>query len=292
MQELIKAIRKSAGLSQEDMAKKLNVSFGTINRWENGHVKPNKSMQIQLYEFCDEFQVPLYDIILERLQKNVAKIDLEPGRMILYHGSKEGIKGQIAPISRAHCDFGQGFYMGTDPIQSLTLICDFPKSKFYILSVQTNGLSQITISADIEWAMLVAYHRGRMDKIKGTAFYNKYATVTQGKDLVIGSIANDRMFYVIDRFFENIITDVALVESLSALNLGQQYVMLTQKGCDAVRIEAEIELSDLERKCLQEVSVKNRLSGSKLADNICKAKRKEGKIFDEILEENGGILDE
>lgn len=32
--------------------------------------------------------------------------------MILYHGSKSGIKGDIAPNSRDACDFGQGFYMG------------------------------------------------------------------------------------------------------------------------------------------------------------------------------------
>lgn len=27
----------------------------------------------------------------------------------LYHGSKTGIRGSIAPISREHCDFGKGF---------------------------------------------------------------------------------------------------------------------------------------------------------------------------------------
>ncbi len=34
--------------------------------------------------------------------------------MTLYHGSKDGIRGTIAPISRDRCDFGKGFYMGTD----------------------------------------------------------------------------------------------------------------------------------------------------------------------------------
>ena len=44
----------------------------------------------------------------------------------LYHGSKSGIRGAIAPVSREHCDFGKGFYMGTDRTQSLTLICNYP----------------------------------------------------------------------------------------------------------------------------------------------------------------------
>ena len=38
-------------------------------------------------------------------------------------------------------------------------------------------------------------------KIKGTLFYSKYQEMTKDKDLVIGSIANDRMFLVIDNFF-------------------------------------------------------------------------------------------
>ena len=38
-------------------------------------------------------------------------------------------------------------------------------------------------------------------------------------DVVIGSIANDRMFYVLDNLFLGNITDTALVNSLSALQL-------------------------------------------------------------------------
>lgn len=41
--------------------------------------------------------------------------------------------------------------------------------------------------------------------------------MTQDKDLIIGNIANDRMFFVIDNFFVGNVTDMALVNSLSAL---------------------------------------------------------------------------
>ncbi len=40
----------------------------------------------------------------------------------LYHGSKSGIRGAIAPISRKRCDFGKGFYMGTDRTQQMKLM--------------------------------------------------------------------------------------------------------------------------------------------------------------------------
>ena len=41
LSELIRIMRKKALLSQEDFAKTLNVSVGTINRWENAKTRPN-----------------------------------------------------------------------------------------------------------------------------------------------------------------------------------------------------------------------------------------------------------
>lgn len=285
MQNLIKQIRTYLNISQTELAEQLNVTFTTVNRWENGRAVPNKLAQTQLYDLCKAKSVPVYDMTLAKIADTAKAVELEEGRVLLYHGSKSGINRSIQPISRKQCDFGSGFYMGTEPVQALTLICDFEKSKFYIVSVDTNELAQLDVPADIDWAMLVAFHRGKMEKIKDTSFYNKYRSMAQNKDLVIGSIANDRMFFVIDNFFVGTITDAALVNSLSALQLGRQYVAVSQKACDAVRIEKEITISHLERLFLREVSAENRTKGVSLANDICKNYRREGKFFDEILDE-------
>lgn len=284
MRELIKQIRQYIGLSQSEMAKKIGVQFATINRWENGHSKPTRLAEEGLFSLCEDFNVPVYDMIIEKVKCEVSSLKIEDGRIILYHGSKSGLVGDVAPISREKCDFGKGFYMGTTPEQPLTLICDFEESKFYVVSIDVNELSTVEIFEDIDWAMIVAYHRGRMERIKGSKFYNKYSTLTIDKDLVIGSIANDRMFYVIDNFFLENITDIALVNSLSALQLGKQYVAITEKACKAIRVEKEIELSFFEKKVLRKVSEKNRQKGIELANEICKSYRREGKFFDEILD--------
>ena len=284
MQKLIKHIRDYLGLSQADFAEKLGVNFATVNRWENGRAIPTKLAQAKLYDYCKEQGVPVYQFVLDKIANEAASVNLEDGRILLYHGSKSGIVGDVAPKSREMCDFGKGFYMGTEPGQPLTLICDFDKSKFYIVSIDTKALDTVEIKADLEWAMLVAFHRGRMDKIKDTAFYEKYSRIDAGKDLVIGSIANDRMFYVLDNFFMGNITDMALVNSLSALKLGKQYVATTEKACAAVRIEREIPLSMMERRFLQDESDANRQKGIALANDICKNYRREGNFFDEILD--------
>lgn len=284
MKTLLRQIRSYLNLSQTEFAEQLNVTFQTVNRWENGKVVPNKLAQSKIYDFCKEKQVPVYDLIINKIAETANSINLDNKRVLLYHGSKSGIDGAIAPLSRKQCDFGKGFYMGTEPAQALTLICDYEKSKFYIISICADELAHLEVPADIEWAMIVAYHRGRMEKICGTPFYNKYRDLTAEKDLIIGSIANDRMFYVIDNFFIGNITDAALVNSLSALQLGKQYVAVTQKGCDNVRIECEVPLSYLERLVIKDVAEENRARGVSLANDICKSYRREGKFFDEILD--------
>ena len=285
MQKLIKNIRDYLGLRQTEFAEKLGVTFATVNRWENGRAVPTNLAQASLYEYCKAQNVPVYQMILDKIHAAAEEITLEEGRVLLYHGSKSGIVGDIEPKSREMCDFGRGFYMGTEPGQPLTLICDFEKSKFYIVSIDMRELNSIEIKADLDWAMLVAYHRGRMEQIKGTEFYGKYSQLDAGKDLVIGSIANDRMFYVLDNFFTGGITDMALVNSLSALKLGKQYVATTEKACAAIHIEKELALSAMERRVLQDESEANRQKGITLANGICKNYRREGKFFDEILDE-------
>src|SRR3989442_890996 len=45
---LVRALRSKLGLSQEQLAAKLNVSFATINRWEGGNARPQR---VQLEAF-------------------------------------------------------------------------------------------------------------------------------------------------------------------------------------------------------------------------------------------------
>ena len=284
MKDLMKEIRGYLNLSQTEFAELLNISFATVNRWENGRAVPNKLAQSTLYELCKAYNVPVYNMVIDKIKKASNDVKLDEGRVLLYHGSKSGIIGTIEPKSRSKCDFGKGFYMGTEPNQALTLICDYDKSKFYIVSVAVNEVEILDIPANLEWAMVVAYYRGRMKKIEGTSLYNKYRDIAKGKDIIVGSIADDRMFYVIDNFFMGNITDVALVHSLSALEFGKQYVALTQKACDTVRIECEVNLSYLERQVLKEAAESNRTKGISLANEICKNYRRKGVFFDEMLD--------
>ena len=256
MKELLKAIRSAANMNQEQFASALGTTPLSINRWENGKTMPNRMAQTQLYNFCKERELDVIEIIV-----NSKEYTDENNKLVLYHGSKKGIDGEIAPISRGECDFGRGFYMGTTALQPLTLICNEDKPKFYAVELDTIGLKVLNIEFGLDWAMLIAYYRKEMESAKGTPIYDKYSHMMDGYDLIIGYTANDRMYTELSRFFNRTLTDVALINCLSALELGKQYVAISNKACKQIKVLKEYNLSQLELALLKDMSIKRRKEG-------------------------------
>ena len=278
LKDLIKNIRNFVNMNQEQFAESLGTTVLSINRWENGKTEPNKMAQKQLYQFCKNNSIDLAKMIID--SKTYENTD---NKLILYHGSKKGIVGDIAPISRSECDFGQGFYMGTSTLQPLTLVCAEDKPKFYTVELDLTGLKVLNVEIGLEWALLIAYYRKEMESAIGTEIYEKYANFANGYDIVVGYIANDRMYTELSRFFNKTLTDTALIHCLSALDLGKQYVAITEKACKQIKVLKEESLSQLELAILRDMSVERRKEGIALADEIEVKYRREGKFFDEIL---------
>jgi len=49
---ILKEIRRQLGLSQEDLARSIGVSYATVNRWENELASPSRLAKGQLESFC------------------------------------------------------------------------------------------------------------------------------------------------------------------------------------------------------------------------------------------------
>ncbi len=175
--------------------------------------------------------------------------------------------------------------MGTEKTQPLTLICNYPDAKLYTLEADLTGLKILDIDVGIDWALLIAYNRGKMESAQGSAIYKRISKMAHGYDMIVGYIANDRMFVVLDRFFNGEITDTALINSLSALKLGKQYVAITQKACRQISIVEEKIISAQDRSSLKIQSEHNRSDGIALAEEMCRKYRREGRYFDEILKD-------
>lgn len=63
--EVIKGVRKSCYLSQQDFAKEIGVSFSTVNRWETEKTMPNYKAMQKIDEFCKKRGIDLKEKMVE-----------------------------------------------------------------------------------------------------------------------------------------------------------------------------------------------------------------------------------
>ena len=88
LNENIKAIRKAKGLSQEELAIKLNVVRQTISKWENGLSVPDSDMLISISEI---FETPVSALLGESIIEQEAddvKVIAEKLEVINLHLAK------------------------------------------------------------------------------------------------------------------------------------------------------------------------------------------------------------
>lgn len=69
---VVKKVRLQLKLSQQQLAQALNVSYTTINRWENGHVVPSNLAQKSFFDFCEDNFINVSQL-LEEADHNIVR---------------------------------------------------------------------------------------------------------------------------------------------------------------------------------------------------------------------------
>ena len=206
------------------------------------------------------------------------------GVLRLYHGSKSGIEGPIRPIGSSVNDFGRGFYLGDEPSQPLTLICRGERPTFYTCEADLAGLRVHRFDDGLDWALFVAWNRDMIPEEFRSVYDGRFQAIRAENDVLVGRIANDRMFIVLDMFFKNTLSDTALVDCLKALNLGKQYCALTDAACARVKVVDSRVLSEVECVTLREKSFRQRQRAIDEVERIRLRHLHDGFFFQEILE--------
>lgn len=111
---------------------------------------------------------------LQKLYPNDVDIFTGSGIVPLYHGSKGGLKEAVRhdfDAAREQCDFGRGFYMGTNSMQAKTLICDGSCPTFYEINLDSTGLNCLEIRG-ILWILAVSWYRGFLGNMRIQVYGN------------------------------------------------------------------------------------------------------------------------
>jgi transcriptional regulator with XRE-family HTH domain len=60
--EFVKKVRKQLNYTQKELADALNVSYATVNRWENSQVLPSKLAVKSFLDFCENNFIDVTDL--------------------------------------------------------------------------------------------------------------------------------------------------------------------------------------------------------------------------------------
>lgn len=184
-------------------------------------------------------------------------------KLILYHGSKSGLQGSIScNYGRKLCDFGQGFYLGTQIEQPQGLIASYkyPNAVLYTMELDLTGLKVVNLKDGMFWMLFVCYNRGRLDfnnYSQMNALVAKFQHILQNADVIIGTIADDKMSMVLEDFYSGARSDIGVLESLKYVNLGKQVVLKSEKACRQVKVIKKAELTPEMRKEAMNLQIKN-----------------------------------
>lgn len=84
--------------------------------------------------------------------------------VILYHGSRGGMCGEIRPCSRERCDFGKGFYLGDNPDQTRGIAAPDQNPYWYEVKLRLSEVpddKKIYVSG-MEWLYVIMAYRDKV----------------------------------------------------------------------------------------------------------------------------------
>lgn len=267
-------------LTQEELASDIGVSRVAVNNWLSGKTAISDNNTRLLYEYAFRKGVRL-----NRIKEQFYTEDyVSSNELLLFHGSKMGIEGTVDLTHNKRInDFGQGFYCGESLEQSAMFVATYPNSSLYMLKFNPHGLKKREFYVNRDWMLTVAYFRGNLKEFAQTEMIRKLIEANEGVDYIIAPIADNRMFEIIDSFIDGEITDVQCQHCLSATNLGNQYVCITQNALDRITLLEKCYLCELEKEFYlnsRQENFKMNMDKVKLAR---KQYRNQGEYIEDIL---------
>ncbi len=205
--------------------------------------------------------------------------------IVLYHGSRGGIEGEIKPISRTRCDFGQGFYLGDSKNQAKGLVLEDPSPYFYKILLKLSNIpnDRILLLSGKDWLNIVLANRKNLKEFNDLQIAKDCLEISNEYDVIIGPIADDRMIEAIRRFEQKALTDDGLVACLQSVDMGMQYVLKTEFACRQVEILEEKQIFGQEKEYIKNFIQKNRDLAYNIIDKMQEKYQRSGLYINEII---------
>ena len=275
----IKSIREILDLTQEDLAVQIDVQQKTISKNESEEIEPSEKLLKIFYAYAFS-----KNIRLNKLKEMIWRDELEENEKLLFHGAKNEIIGNIDIYKgRENNDFGQGFYTGESYEQAISFVSGYEHSSVYFLRFDDSNLKCKKYKVDQEWMLTIAYYRGALSEYENHPTVKNIIKKSRNCDYIIAPIADNRMFQIINAFINGELTDEQCKHCLAATNLGMQYIFISEKAANQLKLIERCYIAENEKEYFKN----RRYDELKLGDNKVKLAKKQyrgkGLYIDEIL---------
>lgn len=277
--EDIEVILTLLEMTIQEFANEVGVSYSTVCRWKEPGETVSLANLEKIYEYAFKKRIRL-----NKIKEQLFREECLENHVLLFHGAKTDISGDISvEKSRKNNDFGRGFYCGESLEQSAMFVSNFPHASLYMLDFDKTGMRELRLGVEQDWMLMIAFFRGKLTAYENHPMIRRILNRLNGIDYVVAPIADNRMFQIIDSFIEGEITDVQCQHCLSATNLGNQYVFLTQRAADRIQVLRKCYLASVEKEAY--ISIRSEDSGVS-NDKVKIARRQyrgQGKYIEDIL---------
>lgn len=264
---------EAEGITRAELAEKTKISRNTLDEIEK-HGKTTDTV-------CEKFYAYVYksNYRLNRIKEELIN---ERNKTVLFHGSKNGLSKITADGSRLNCDFGSGFYLGETYEQALAFVCDNERSSVYSFGFSLEGLKVKRFDCTLEWMLAICFYRGTLAEYSQSKMVKGIVKEVENADVVIAPIADNKMFYIMAQFTDGEINADVALHSLSASNLGLQYIFKTNRAIDKLVPIERYYLSEPERDdCRTQLIERGYEIDTKL--KLAKREFKNGMYIEELL---------
>ena len=275
----IEIVMELLDITAKDLADNIGVTPTTISRWRKREEQVSSSNLNAFYNFAFR-----KGIRLNKIKEQLFKEDCGRNSIILFHGAKTYIDGRISiEKSKSTNDFGRGFYCGESLEQAAMFVANYPESSLYILEFDKTDLSYTQLNVDRDWMLLIAYFRNKLNDYAKHPVILDLLSKLEGVDYIVAPIADNRMFEIIDSFIDGEITDVQCQHCLSATNLGNQYVFVTDKALSQLQILRHCYLASDEKSYYLSYKQEESRVGNDKVKVARKKYRGKGEYIEDIL---------
>lgn len=211
--------------------------------------------------------------------------------VIAYHAT-ECILGRNIDLQRLkkRTDFGKGFYLSKDKLQTMLFRADKPEYYVYEYKLSLDGLKVLNLELDEIWLLLIMYNRNLIPNWY-SGLINLCRLVINRYDVIVGPIADDRMYNYINGYLNGqiLIDSRTLISVLNAIQLKSQYCIKTMKAVERLKLINTYEIKGVERDKYKEMLYLNRAGiANKIEEAIMSSDR--GGYFANKLLESDEIL--